>query len=118
MRILGLPVRVLDARESRAAAAPSVLLNVVLVASQAGETKGRVLLSQADRSGRWVPLGKTTFADGSAASVLDGAGLARAVDRAVASAYVTVRTAKKASGVTTFKVENRLPFTLAKGTLR
>ena len=47
------------------------------------------------------------------ASVLDGPGLARALDHAVASAFVTVKPARRGSRSTTLKVENRLPFTLA-----
>lgn len=117
MRVLGLPVTVLDARETQEVGTPALLLNVVLTAGQTGETKGRVGLSQAN-SGRWSPLGKTSFTDGSSPSVLDGAGLARALDHAVASAYVTIKTAKKTSGLTIFKVENRLPFTLSGLTLK
>jgi len=115
-RVLGLPVRALTG--DNAPAAPAVLMNVVLTSSPAGETRGRVGLSQADAAGNWVPLGKTTFTDGSAAAVLDGAWLARALDKAVATAYVTVKTARKASGVTMVRVENRLPFTLANVTLK
>jgi len=118
MRVLGLPVRAVETKDSRAPSGPAVLMNVVLGPGEPGETKGRILLSRADASGHWVPLGKTSFTDGSAVSVLDGAGLARAVDRAVASAFVSVKSAKKGAGVTTFKVENRLPFTLASVTLK
>jgi hypothetical protein len=112
LRVLGLPVRVIDARDSRAAAAPAVLLNVVLSAGQAGETRGRVLASESDGAGQWLAFGKTSFVEGSAPAVLDGATLARALDRAVASAFVAVKPAKKGAGVTTVRVENRLPFTL------
>jgi len=93
-------------------------MHVVLTASPTGETNGKVLLSHGDAQGRWMPLGKTSFHEGSALSVLDGAGLARAVDRAVASAFVTVKTAKKMSDVTIVRVENRLPFTLSNVTLK
>ena len=118
LRILGLPVRVVDDRETAGAAAPAVLLYVVLTSSQAGETKARVVLSQNDGSGRWSPLGKTTLTAGSAASVLDGAGLAEALDHSIAAAFVTVKTARRGTGTTTLKVDNRLPFTLANLTLK
>jgi hypothetical protein len=114
LKVMGLPVRLAGDDAAQTVAAPAVLLNVVLTGSQAGETRGRVLLSQADTAGRWAPLGKTSFAESTAASVLDGPGLARALDRAVSSAFVTVKPARRAVGVTTFKVDNRLPFTLAK----
>lgn len=113
LRVLGLPVRTLSAESAEAAARPAVLLNVVLTASDSGDTRGRIVLSQADAAGGWMPLGKTSFRDGAALAVLDGAGLARALDSAVASAFVSVKPAKKTSNLTTVRVENRLPFTLA-----
>lgn len=118
MQVLGLPLRVLDGEETPAVAAPAVLLHVILGSSPNGEARGRIVLSRADGSGHWSPLGKTTFSDGSAVGVLDGAGLARALDRAVASTYVTVKSVRKAPGSTTLRVENRLPFTLANVTLK
>jgi hypothetical protein len=118
LRVLGLPVRVLDESEARAVAAPAALLNVVLTGSQTGETRGRVVLSRADASGNWTPLGKTTFSEASTASVLDGAGLARALDRAVSSAFVSLKTTRRSSNVTMLRVENRLPFTLSNVTLK
>ena len=118
LRILGLPVRTLTSESAQHASAPAVLLNVVLTASQSGETRVAIVLSQADGDGRWTPLGKTSFREGSAASVLDGEGLARVVDRSVASAFVTVKTARKSSNLTLLRVENRLPFTLSKVSLR
>jgi hypothetical protein len=118
LTVLGLPVQTVDRDDVRAASTPAVLLNVVLTASQTGETRGRVVVGQADEAGQWSPIGKASFTDGSSVSVLDGAGLARAIDRAVASALVSVKTARKASGVTTVRVENRLPFTLSNVTLK
>jgi hypothetical protein len=115
--VLGLPVSVLDAQDNGAVVAPAVLMNVVLTGAQTGETRGRVVLGQAD-AGSWAPLGKASFTEASSVSVLDGAGLARALDRAVASAYVSVKTVRRSPGVTTVKVENRLPFTLASVTLK
>ncbi len=112
LRVLGLPVRSMAPNDVRAVA-PAILLNVSLSAAANGETRGRIVVNQTDISGRWLPLGKTSFADGSAVSVLDGPGLARALDRAVASAFVTVKTAKKSPTVTTVRVENRLPLTIA-----
>ena len=118
LKVLGLPVQVYNDGETRPVASPALLLNVVLTGSQTGETRGRVLLSQADSSGQWVPLGKTSFVEGSTVSVLDGPTLARAVDRAVASTFVSLKPGHKGTGTTTFKVENRLPFTVARMTLK
>jgi hypothetical protein len=114
LKVLGLPVRIADRDATTKPAPPALVLNVVLTASQAGETRGRVVLSQADDAGALSPLGKAAFAEATAVSVLDGAGLARVLDRTVASTFVTVKPARRAVGVTTFKVANRLPFTLGK----
>ncbi|MGE3821467.1 MAG: hypothetical protein AB7I30_18815 [Isosphaeraceae bacterium] len=111
LHMLGLPVR--SGEEARVAS-PAMRINVVLTGSDAGETRGRILLERADASGQWAPLGKTSFVETSTVSVLDGAGLARAVERAVASTYVNVKPSRKDVGLTTFRVENRLPFTIGK----
>ena len=117
-RILGLPVRVLMEDDTRSVTAPAVVLNVTLSPTPAGETRARVVLTQADGAGQWAPLGKTSFTDGSALSVLDGDGLARALDRAISSAFVTVKMVRKASNLTNVQVTNRLPLTLSNVTLK
>jgi hypothetical protein len=118
LRILGLAVHAPSENADRSATSPAVLLNVVLSATSSGETRGRILVSQTDATGEWVALGKTTFSESSALSDLDGAGLATIVDRAVASQFVTIKVARKSSNLTTFRVENRLPFTLSNLTLK
>jgi hypothetical protein len=118
LRVLGLPVRVVDDTEAKSSGYPAMLLNVVLSATQDGQTRGRIVLHQAAGIAGWAPLGKAQFTEPSAPSVLDGPALARALDHAVASAYVSVKVAKRAPGVTTLRVENRLPFTLTKVSLK
>jgi hypothetical protein len=114
LKVLGLPVRVVTTLDNEPVSAPAMLLNVVLTGAQTGETRCKLVLQQADASGRWAPLGKTSFVEGSTVSVLNGLALARAVDRSVSSTYVTIKPARRAVGTTTFKVENRLPFTLSR----
>jgi len=112
--VLGLPVRVVDPRElPELKSAPALFLNVTLTDGRTGETLAKVNVTHAATAGQWVPLGKTSFTEGSSPSVLDGRGLARALDHAVSTAFVTVKPAKRGVGSTTLKVENRLPFTLA-----
>jgi hypothetical protein len=118
LRLLALPVRVVDGRQVPTVAAPALLVNVALTKSRTGETRGLVHLSQATPAGRWVPFGKTSFVEGSNVTVLDGAGLARVLDHAIASGFVSVKPARRAVGSTTLKVENRLPFTLANVVLK
>jgi hypothetical protein len=115
LRLLGLPVRVVDrtAGEAAGPAAPAVWVQVVLASSAAGETRGRIFLQRAVGGGDWVPAGKTTFSEGSAANVLDATSLLKTLDHAIATAFVTVKPARQGAGTTTLKIDNHLPFTLA-----
>ena len=60
----------------------------------------------------WSPLGNVAFKENSTISVIDGAVMARAIDRAVSGAFVTVKPSHRSVGSTTLRVENRLPFTI------
>jgi len=59
----------------------------------------------------WSTLGQVAIKEGSAVSDLDAASLARAIDRSVGSAFVTAKVARRSTGSTTLRIENRLPFT-------
>jgi hypothetical protein len=113
LRLMGLPIRVVDADEVHKASTPAMLLRVTLTGSAAGETRGRVVAMHSATTGKWQALGKTAFVEGSSASVIDASALAKALDRAVASQFVSARPIRRAKGSTVLKVENRLPFTLA-----
>jgi hypothetical protein len=117
LRLLGLPVRVVhveaNASEPPPVAAPALWVKVQLTAGAAGETRGRAFLDRAVVGGDWVPLGKTTFVEGSAANVLDATTLLKTLDHAIATAFVTVKPTRHGVGSTTLKVDNHLPFTLA-----
>jgi hypothetical protein len=110
-RLLGLPIRVVDG-ELPAAMAPALFIKVAVTDSRIGETRGRVLVSSCVGAGQWVPLGRTAFEESSSLAVLDGAALARALDHALASAFVSVKPAHRAVGSTTLKLDNHLPFTI------
>ncbi len=113
LHILGLPVRVVDDAEfPQQIQTPALGIRIMLAESRPGETKGRVVVSRTTSEG-WAPLGRTNFSEGSAVTVLDGAGLARSVDHAIASAFVSVKVAKRGTNSTTLRIENRLPFTIA-----
>jgi len=120
LRLMGLPVRVVDPRSSEPppAAAPAILVKVLLTASAPGETRGRVFLDRAVVGGDWVPLGKTTFTEGSAANVLDATSLLKSLDHAIATTFVTVKPARRGVGSTTLKIDNHLPFTLTNVVLK
>ncbi|SIO02028.1 hypothetical protein SAMN05444166_2067 [Singulisphaera sp. GP187] len=118
LHLMGLPLCVVSDNEEPTAAVPALFLNVTLTSSQAGETRGRVLVSRSSQREGWLPLGKTSFTEGSTVTVLDGPGLARALDHAMAATFVSVKVARKGANSTTLKVENRLPFTLANVTIK
>jgi hypothetical protein len=111
--VLGLPITVSESQELPTAGAPALFLSVVLTDAKLGETRGVVVASACSQGQAWSPLGKTAFRENSSVSVLDGAALSKVVDRAVASAFVTVKPARRTLGSTTLRVENRLPFTIS-----
>jgi hypothetical protein len=112
LRLMGLPIRVEESDELPASSAPALFLRVILTESKTGDTHGRIVVSSCAESDAWLPLGKVVFNNSSSVSGLDGATLSRSIDRAVASAFVTVKPARRTVGSTTLKVENRLPFTV------
>ncbi len=120
LRVLGLPVRVTAPGEAPKATSPALHLGVTLLAAPSGETRGRVVVQAASGLGEpsWNTLGLVHFKDASNASALDPGSLARDLDHAVASAFVSTKVARRSPGSTTLRVENRLPFTLAHLTIK
>jgi hypothetical protein len=112
LRLLGLPLQVADSDDPPAAGAPALYLRVVINYAKTGDTRGRVLVSACAQPDAWEPLGNVPFRDNSSISVLDGASLAKVIDRAVASSFVKVAPARRSLGTTTLKIDNRLPFTV------
>jgi hypothetical protein len=113
LRVLGLPVKVVEGETRPACAAPALAIRVVLTDAKVGETRGKIVVSSCARPDAWTPLAHVAFRENSSISVVDGAILARAVDRAISGALVSVKPARRTVGSTTLKVENRLPFTIS-----
>ena len=121
LRILGLPARVTPVSEAPKTGAPALHLGITLLSNQAGETRGRVVVQAANGLGEandWSTLGQVGFKEASAVSALDGASLARVLDRTVGPAFVSAKVARRSAGSTTLKIENRLPFTVANLTVK
>ncbi len=127
LRVLGLPVRTAVASELPRASGPALHLLVDVTKGKGGETVGKVRVSHhsglsaamgAEAVSDWSTLGQASFRDDAAPTELKGLDLARDLDRAVATAFVVARPARKAVGDTTMRIENRLPFSLASVTLR
>jgi hypothetical protein len=127
LRVLGLPVRTAVASELPKASGPALHLLVDVNKGKGGETVGKVrvhhhsglsaAVGTSDASD-WSTLGQASFRDDAGPTELKGLDLARDLDRAVASAFVVARPARKAIGDTAMRIENRLPFSLASVTLR
>jgi hypothetical protein len=113
LSVLGLPLQVQLAEDLPNASAPALFLRVILSEAKTGETRGLIVVSTCAEPNAWQPLGRVAFRDNSSVSVLDGATLVKAIDRAIAGAFVTVKPARRTLGSTTLKVENRLPFTVS-----
>lgn len=111
--LLGLPARV--ASDETPASGPALRLDVSLASAQEGGIRGRVAVRYASGAGggRWTLLGSAPVLLEGDADALDASAAAEAIDHAVAAAFVTVRPIRRAVGLTTFQVNNRLPFTLA-----
>jgi hypothetical protein len=114
LRVLGLPVHVTALGEVPKTLGPALHLGISLSMTQAGETRGRIVIQAAnglDGGNDWSSLGQVSFKE-PAASALDGVSLARTLDHAVSAGFVSAKVSRKSTGSTTLKIENRLPFTL------
>ncbi len=120
LRILGLPVRVVARGEIPQASAPIIHLGVTLASGDSHETRGKVVVQAGEgvETLDWTTLGTARFEDLSAPSSLDAASLARAIDRAVGSTFVTAKVARRSANGTTLEIRNRLPFTVANVTVK
>jgi hypothetical protein len=118
LRILGMPLQVVESESPPAALAPAIFLKVLLTDATNGESRFAMIVNSCSGPSAWLPLGKVSFRDNSSLSVLDGQALAKAIDRAIAGSFVTVKPARRTLGTTTLKVENRLPFTISNMVVR
>ena len=112
-RILGLPVRA-SAPRGESPTAPALHLDILLAPGKVGSPpRARVIVRYAASRGAWSTLGIAPLEVDGAWSNLDGPTLGEAVDRAIAGAFVSARPIRHSVGLTTLRIDNRLPFTLA-----
>ena len=116
VRVLGMPVRVVSSSETPTTQGPAIHLAIVLNSAE-GKTQGKILVRTV-LAGEWTVLGNVPFVRSETLANLTGEQLATTTDRVIASAFVKIKAAKRSSGATTFRVDNRLPFTLAKVVVR
>jgi hypothetical protein len=118
LRLLGLPIQLVEGDETPVAAAPALLVKLALGETREGEAVGRMQVGSTLAGDQWRPLGKVTFRDRSSLAVLDAQTLAGLMEHELATTFVTVRAAKRTATSTTLRVDNRLPFTVAGLSLR
>lgn len=111
--ILGLPVEVATDSAPPYSSAPSLFIDLNLQSTKPGKTLGRLNVAAADLVGGWNKIGGASFAADASIDDLSAETLSRAVDRAVSGACVNARFVRRSAGSTTFRIENRLPFSLS-----
>jgi hypothetical protein len=112
-RLLGLPVRVVDEIPPSDGNVSSLMLDIDFTGANARQTNARVTVRHAGLVGGWRLLGSPQFKITTPPDKLDVATISTAVTRAIGSTFVTVRPIGKNPGMNTFRIENRLPFTLS-----
>ncbi len=112
LRLLGLPVQIIESDELPTISAPAIFVKVILAQDKSAETRARMVVSACAQDQAWLPLGKSVLGENLPFQTLDGGTIARSIDRALAATFVTVKPARRTVGSTTLKVENRLPFTI------
>ena len=118
LHVMGMPLKLVETETIPASSAPALALKVILTEARTGETRGRIVVSACSEPNAWSPFGKVAFRENSSIAVLDGPTLSRAIDRALAGAFVSVKPARRSLGSTTLKLENRLPFTISNVVVR
>ncbi len=117
--LLGLPIEVAEEAPDEGVDAPSLLLAVTLgEAKDSPSPTGRVAVHSRSAGGEWIPVGTAPLSFEGTLSELDGARLATAIDRGVARSFVTARPVSRTAGATVFRLENKLPFTIAAADIR
>ncbi len=107
-RLLGLSARVVG-DETTTAMAPALLVQVTLDDSDTA----KVAVRYNPGHGPVRSLGNLNLSLDGPTADLDGPALAAALDRAIARTFVAVKPVSRNGEGTTFRIENRLPFTLA-----
>jgi hypothetical protein len=113
LSLLGLPVRVVDEIPTSDSAVSSLFVDIVLTGSAPKQTSGRLVVRHASPLHGWTQLGSPAFKVDGHISTLDGKALADAADRTLAAAFVNARPTRQTPGLTAFRIDNRLPFTIS-----
>ncbi|GIW88731.1 MAG: hypothetical protein KatS3mg108_3055 [Isosphaeraceae bacterium] len=110
--LLGLPVQVVDELQDEQSLPSSLLIELTLApGTRTGQTQARALVRHHSVLGGWTRLETLNFTIQGSPAVLDGRHVARSLDQAVARSFVSITPARKAPGLVTYRVVNRLPLT-------
>jgi hypothetical protein len=118
--VLGLPVQVVDDVDAETSRPSSLLIDVELAGATApgDATRTRVQLRTHDVLGGWTRMGASDVVVDAPPSQLSAGTLGDALERAITASFVTATPGRRTAGATTFRVVNRLPFTVDALTLR
>jgi hypothetical protein len=117
-RLLGLPVQVVDKNEDLDATPSTLHLNIILASGEKNTTRVKVAVRYAPYTGGWALLGNASGQVAALGKDIDADSLLKAVDKTVASRFVTTKIVHRGQGTTVLEVKNGLPLTLANVTLR
>jgi hypothetical protein len=115
-QVMGLPVQVVEVQPKAESLQSAIYIEVAVTALTPSHAAGELRVQSRAPRGGWKSLGKASFE--TSQQYMPETGLADAIDRAMAESFIRVKTVKKAPGLTTVSVENRLPLTIAGLTLR
>lgn len=117
-RLLGLPITMLPDQTDPRAGVAAVSLRVLLQSTQPGQTRGKLFVRSRGIDGVWRQVGSAPWKLDRYAGDLQGPEFARDLDRAIAQAFVGVRVANRTANSTVFRIDNRLPMSIASVVLR
>lgn len=111
--LLGLPVQVVDNLDDEHTRPSSLHFEVSLAPGEReGRTRARVRIRHNSVLGGWTRLDAVDLNLDGAPATIKADRLARSLDEAIARAFVSATPARRAPGLTTFRVVNRLPMTV------
>ncbi len=113
VRLLGLKAQTVSDSGNPVAAPASLLVVVQLTGTQPGQTKAKLALRVKAIDGSWRQLGQFILTTDSYAGDLSASDFAVDLDRKIARSFVSAKLALRGNTSTTFKLENRLPMSLA-----
>jgi hypothetical protein len=117
-KVLGLPVQVLLDNENVQPLPSTLHFHLSLRQAAKNQVEARLTARYVRYTGDWGLIGNAAGKLEGTVNDVKADALAEAIDKVVASQFVTARIARRGPGTTTLEVKNRLPLTIANITFR